>query len=176
VTTYPTSQFLIATAAARHMIPRRSGSILFISTTAAAVTLPSDGFGSPAPPSRHSPNSWPASSAPTASASTAYDPTPSPNPHTGDRTPARKGTRRCTRRDDPRRRARRARRTRRPAATTTDPARRRRRPALLASDVLAFTHDEFTRLAAADEPVVRDILADGVALIGTIPRDQSAMA
>jgi predicted nucleotidyltransferase len=43
-------------------------------------------------------------------------------------------------------------------------------------DVLAFTHDEFTRLAAADEPVVRDILADGVALIGTIPRDQSAMA
>jgi predicted nucleotidyltransferase len=43
-------------------------------------------------------------------------------------------------------------------------------------DVLAFTHDDFTRLAAADEPVVRDILADGVALIGTIPRDQSAMA
>ena len=45
VTTYTTSQFLTATAAARHMIPRRSGSILFISTTAAVVTLPSDGFG-----------------------------------------------------------------------------------------------------------------------------------
>lgn len=45
VTTYTTSQFLTATAAARHMIPRRSGTILFISTTAAVVTLPSDGFG-----------------------------------------------------------------------------------------------------------------------------------
>jgi 3-oxoacyl-[acyl-carrier protein] reductase len=107
VTTNPTSQFLTATAAARHMIPRRSGSILFISTTTDGIRVD------------------------------CLRPDASPNPHTGDRTPARKGTRRCTRRDDPRRRARRARRTRRPAATTTDPARRRRRrrrPALLASD------------------------------------------
>lgn len=45
LTTYVTSQFLTGTAAARHMTPRRSGTILLISTTAAAVTLPSDGFG-----------------------------------------------------------------------------------------------------------------------------------
>lgn len=37
-------------------------------------------------------------------------------------------------------------------------------------DVLAFTPDDLTRLAAADEPVVRDILADGIALIGSITR------
>lgn len=43
-------------------------------------------------------------------------------------------------------------------------------------DVLSFTRDDFTRLAAMDEPVVRDILADGVPLIGTIPRLPSAIA
>lgn len=42
-------------------------------------------------------------------------------------------------------------------------------------DVLIFTHDDFTRLAAADEPVVRDILADGFALIGSIPRVKSGV-
>jgi hypothetical protein len=43
-------------------------------------------------------------------------------------------------------------------------------------DVLAFTPDDFTRLAAAGEPVVRDILADGIALIGSIPRVKSGVA
>jgi predicted nucleotidyltransferase len=37
-------------------------------------------------------------------------------------------------------------------------------------DVLVFTTPEFNRLAAAGEPVVRDILRDGVALVGTKPR------
>lgn len=44
-------------------------------------------------------------------------------------------------------------------------------------DVLAFTLDDFTHLAiATDEPVVRDILADGIALIGFIPRVKSGVA
>jgi predicted nucleotidyltransferase len=43
-------------------------------------------------------------------------------------------------------------------------------------DVLAFTPDEFTRLAAIDEPVVRDILADGIPLIGAVPRVPSGRA
>lgn len=43
-------------------------------------------------------------------------------------------------------------------------------------DVLAFTPHDFTRLAAAGEPVVRDILADGIALIGSIPRVKSGVA
>jgi predicted nucleotidyltransferase len=37
-------------------------------------------------------------------------------------------------------------------------------------DVLVFTPENFTRLAGAGEPVVREILTDGVALIGSIPR------
>jgi predicted nucleotidyltransferase len=37
-------------------------------------------------------------------------------------------------------------------------------------DVLVFTAKDFTRLAAAHEPVVDEILADGIPLIGTMPR------
>lgn len=37
-------------------------------------------------------------------------------------------------------------------------------------DVLVFTEAEFTRLARDGEPVVSDILRDGVALVGTKPR------
>jgi predicted nucleotidyltransferase len=37
-------------------------------------------------------------------------------------------------------------------------------------DVLVFTPEDFTRLADTGEPVVREILTDGVALIGSIPR------
>lgn len=37
-------------------------------------------------------------------------------------------------------------------------------------DVLAFTPAEFSRLAAADEPVVSAVLSEGVPLIGTMPR------
>lgn len=37
-------------------------------------------------------------------------------------------------------------------------------------DVLVFTEAELSRLAAAGEPVVREILRDGVALIGSKPR------
>ncbi len=37
-------------------------------------------------------------------------------------------------------------------------------------DVLVFTPTEFARLAAADEPVVSAILADGLPLIGSMPR------
>ncbi|WP_053207197.1 nucleotidyltransferase domain-containing protein [Jiangella muralis] len=37
-------------------------------------------------------------------------------------------------------------------------------------DVLVFTRAEFDRLAAAGEPVVSDILRDGFALIGAMPR------
>lgn len=37
-------------------------------------------------------------------------------------------------------------------------------------DVLVFTDAEFVRLATTGEPVVGDILRDGVALIGTKPR------
>lgn len=38
-------------------------------------------------------------------------------------------------------------------------------------DVLVFTPEQFERLAASgDEPVVQEILADGVALAGAIPR------
>lgn len=36
-------------------------------------------------------------------------------------------------------------------------------------DVLVFTAKDFTSLAAADEPVVDEILADGVPLIGAMP-------
>lgn len=37
-------------------------------------------------------------------------------------------------------------------------------------DVLVFTEAEFSRLAAAGEPVVTDIIRDGVALVGSMPR------
>jgi len=37
-------------------------------------------------------------------------------------------------------------------------------------DVLVFTAKDFTSLAAANEPVVDEILMDGVPLIGTMPR------
>lgn len=43
-------------------------------------------------------------------------------------------------------------------------------------DVLVFTPTEFTRLAADGEPVVREILADGVALLGSLPRVKSGAA
>lgn len=39
-----------------------------------------------------------------------------------------------------------------------------------ACDVLVFTPAEFDRLASSGEPVVTDILRDGVALVGTLPR------
>lgn len=41
-------------------------------------------------------------------------------------------------------------------------------------DVLTFTPSQFDRLAASGEPVVRDILRDGIALIGTMPRVRHA--
>lgn len=41
-------------------------------------------------------------------------------------------------------------------------------------DVLAFTPTRFDRLASSGEPVVRDILRDGIALIGTMPRVRHA--
>ena len=43
-------------------------------------------------------------------------------------------------------------------------------------DVLVFTPDDFTRLAEVGEPVVREILTDGVALIGSIPRMKCGVA
>ncbi len=43
-------------------------------------------------------------------------------------------------------------------------------------DVLAFTSEDFTRLADTGEPVVREILTNGVALIGSIPRMKSGVA
>lgn len=43
-------------------------------------------------------------------------------------------------------------------------------------DVLVFTSEDFTRMADIGEPVVREILASGVALIGSIPRMKSRVA
>ena len=43
-------------------------------------------------------------------------------------------------------------------------------------DVLVFTPEDFTRLPGTDEPVVREILAEGIALIGSIPRVKSGVA
>jgi predicted nucleotidyltransferase len=43
-------------------------------------------------------------------------------------------------------------------------------------DVLVFTPEDFTRLADTGEPVVREILASGLALIGSIPRRKSRVA
>lgn len=37
-------------------------------------------------------------------------------------------------------------------------------------DVVVFTPDEFSALARSGEPVVHDILRDGVAILGTMPR------
>jgi NAD(P)-dependent dehydrogenase (short-subunit alcohol dehydrogenase family) len=45
IETYTRSQFLTATAAARHMVSAGSGVIVTLSTTAARVAMPSDGFG-----------------------------------------------------------------------------------------------------------------------------------
>jgi Nucleotidyltransferase domain. len=43
-------------------------------------------------------------------------------------------------------------------------------------DVLAFTAARFRRLSASGEPVVADILRDGVALIGSMPRVRRGVA
>lgn len=43
-------------------------------------------------------------------------------------------------------------------------------------DVLVFTVDEFQQLAKAGEPVVRDIIRDGLALVGTKPRIKAGAA
>jgi predicted nucleotidyltransferase len=45
-----------------------------------------------------------------------------------------------------------------------------------ACDVLVFSLEDFTRLPGIGEPVVREILADGVALLGSIPRLKSGVA
>ena len=43
-------------------------------------------------------------------------------------------------------------------------------------DVLAFTPDQFQQLAGSGEPVVSDILRDGLALIGSMPRARHGAA
>lgn len=43
-------------------------------------------------------------------------------------------------------------------------------------DVLVLTFEDFTRRPGTAEPVVREILTDGVALIGSIPRMKSGVA
>jgi predicted nucleotidyltransferase len=43
-------------------------------------------------------------------------------------------------------------------------------------DVLVFTAEEFTRPSGTREPVVREILTDGIALLGSIPRTKSGAA
>jgi predicted nucleotidyltransferase len=43
-------------------------------------------------------------------------------------------------------------------------------------DVLVFTPEDLARLADTGEPVVREILTDGVALIGSIPRTTCGVA
>jgi predicted nucleotidyltransferase len=43
-------------------------------------------------------------------------------------------------------------------------------------DVLVFTAEDFTRRPATDEPVVREIITEGIALIGSIPRTKTAAA
>ena len=42
--------------------------------------------------------------------------------------------------------------------------------------MLVFTSEDFTRLADTGEPVVREILTNGVALIGSLPRMKSGVA
>ena len=43
-------------------------------------------------------------------------------------------------------------------------------------DALVFTAEDFAQLAAAHEPVVDEILVDGIPLIGTMPRVKSGAA
>lgn len=43
-------------------------------------------------------------------------------------------------------------------------------------DVLVFTRSEFARMATANEPVVSDILRDGVALVGSKPQGKRGAA
>jgi predicted nucleotidyltransferase len=43
-------------------------------------------------------------------------------------------------------------------------------------DVLVFAPEDFTRLSGTEEPVVREILTEGIALIGSIPRVKSGVA
>jgi predicted nucleotidyltransferase len=43
-------------------------------------------------------------------------------------------------------------------------------------DVLVFTSEDFTRLKGTNEPVVREILSAGIALIGSIPRVKTGAA
>jgi predicted nucleotidyltransferase len=43
-------------------------------------------------------------------------------------------------------------------------------------DVLVFTSEDFARLSSTGEPVVREILTTGVALIGSMPRVKSGAA
>jgi predicted nucleotidyltransferase len=43
-------------------------------------------------------------------------------------------------------------------------------------DVLVFTLEDFTHPLGTDEPVVREILSEGIALIGSIPRVNSGVA
>jgi predicted nucleotidyltransferase len=45
-----------------------------------------------------------------------------------------------------------------------------------ACDVLVFTIEDFTHLQGTGEPVAREILTDGVALLGSIPRMKSGVA
>jgi predicted nucleotidyltransferase len=45
-----------------------------------------------------------------------------------------------------------------------------------ACDVLVFTLEDFTRLSDTGEPVGREILTDGVPLVGSIPRMTSGVA
>jgi len=43
-------------------------------------------------------------------------------------------------------------------------------------DVLVFTPEDFTRLPRTDEPVIREILTEGIALVGSIPRVKRGVA
>ena len=43
-------------------------------------------------------------------------------------------------------------------------------------DVLVFTDEDFTRPTGTDEPVIREILTEGIALIGFVPRVKSGIA
>ena len=43
-------------------------------------------------------------------------------------------------------------------------------------DVLVLTAEDFTRPPGSDEPVIREIVTEGIALIGSIPRAKSGVA
>jgi hypothetical protein len=43
-------------------------------------------------------------------------------------------------------------------------------------DVLVFTLEDFSRRPGTGEPVVQEILTDGVALLGSMPRIESGVA